>query len=219
LRWWDAHIMGNPFYWFYAGLIITVLFVQAIVGDPLMRNSAILVFANKQDQVLITANPISLPLDKLLGSALFLCFTWPIWHWWTRSRVWIWNVYVCESLFWSRLSNSMNLNLEPIFLSMFDGLDVERSNGHSGGMWITWSLNLAQSKVAYTRYMCPKRWRPVWGSWLAGHYSQANASSWNLHICSLNCSMTFSLSSVSVLYTRLASFNLTSIGCYECITG
>lgn len=67
--------MGNPFYWFYAGLIITVLFVQAIVGDPLMRNSAILVFANKQDQVLITANPISLPLDKLLGSAPFLCFT------------------------------------------------------------------------------------------------------------------------------------------------
>jgi ADP-ribosylation factor protein 1 len=48
---------------------------QAIVGDPLMRNSAILVFANKQDQVLITANSISLPLDKLLGSALFLCFT------------------------------------------------------------------------------------------------------------------------------------------------
>lgn len=106
-----------------------------------------------------------------------------------------------ESLFWSRLSNSMNLYLEPIFLSMFDGLDVERSNGHSRGMWITWSLNLAQSKVAYTRYMCPKRWRPVWGSWLASHYSQANASSWNLHICSLNCSMTFSLPScVSAIY-------------------
>ena len=50
-----------------ADLVVTVIVsVQTIIEDPLMRHSAILVFANKQDMVSVCAMLVYLPLHRSL---------------------------------------------------------------------------------------------------------------------------------------------------------